>query len=106
MMPENVFSVPLWQYPVYILHDLLAMACMTAVLSAARGFRERRRSLTVACCGVCAALAVLNAFLLGPVAARTDPDTAFLLYGAVGLAAILLLPQVILRTARRFSSFL
>ncbi len=98
--------VQFWQYPVFVLRDLAALACMTVLLAAVRGFGERKRAVTVG--------AVLGSVLLSGAGialfplwtARTDYDTGFLLYGAVALVPVLITPQVILRSSRHFSSAL
>ncbi len=95
-----------WQRIVYILHDPVALLCMTAVLSTARGFRERKRSVTVLCFILSGVLASLNTFLLERLIAATDFDTGFLVFGCVSLLSILLLPQIVLRSQKRFSSAL
>lgn len=96
----------IWQYPFFVLHDLAAVTCMTAVLGTARGFRLRSRAAAAVCFALCAAVSTANIALLSPVASRTDRDTGFLLYGFVSLAMLLVLPQVILRAARPLSSAL
>ncbi|MCR5042354.1 MAG: GHKL domain-containing protein [Clostridia bacterium] len=95
-----------WQYPVFILHDLAAMACMTALLRSVRGFPERRRAVTAACCVLALLISAVNIALLGRYVTATDPDTGFTVYGLVSLVPILVLPQVILRTSKRLSSAL
>ena len=96
----------LWQFIFFILHDLLAMTCMTVVLWATRGFRERSRPLSVVMYAVSAALAAANIALLGKSAAATDFDTGFLIFGAVSLLSVIVFPQVILRASKRLSSAL
>ena len=89
------------QYPVFVLHDLLAMTCMILTLSAARGAAERRRSLTVASYLIAAAVSGANIALLGLYVDSLGFDKGFLVYGAVSLIPILVLPQVVLRTSKR-----
>lgn len=95
-----------WQFPFFILHDLTAMVCMTAVLATTRGFRERKRPVTVGCFLFSAALSAADIALLPAVSRWTDPDTGILLYGALSLLPILVFPQVVLRSSRHFSSAL
>ncbi len=96
----------LWQYPVFILHDLAAMLCMTVVLSAVRGFTERKRAVTSAVCACALVLSAANIAMLPTYIARTDFDTGFTVYGLVSLLPILVFPQIMLRSSRRFSSAL
>ena len=93
-----------WQGIIYLLHDLCALTCMTVVLATTRGFRERNRIVTVGCFVLSGALALLNSLTLDRVIAATDFDTGFLVFGCVSLLSILVLPQVILRSAKHFSS--
>ena len=95
-----------WQFPFFVLHDLTAMVCMTAVLATARGFRARKRPVAVGCFLLAAALSAADIALLPAVIRRTDPDTGILLYGVLSLLPILVLPQVVLRSSRHFSSAL
>ena len=97
---------PFWQCAIFVLHDLIAMTCMTAVLSTTRGFRERRRPLTVCMYALSFVLASLNIGFLPKITALTDYDTGILVFGMVSLASILIFPQIILRSARHFSSAL
>ena len=96
----------LWQYPVFVLHDLAAMICMTAVLAAVRGFSERKRAATVGVFAFALCLCAANIALLPLYIAGTDFDTGFTVYGLVSLLPILLFPQLILRSSRHFSSAL
>lgn len=96
----------IWQYAFFILHDLAAMTCMTAVLATTRGYRERSRKRTVGLYAAACALSAGNIALLSPVVARTDFDTGWLIFGVVSLAPILVFPQIILRASRRWSSAL
>ena len=96
----------LWQYPFFIMHDVAAMTCMTAVLATARGFHERKRPLTVGMFVLSGLLAALNITLLPRVIAATDYDTGMLIFGTVALLSFVVFPQIILRSARHFSSAL
>ena len=96
----------IWQYPVFVLHDLLALTCMTVTLSAVRGFYERKRSITVCVYALTTAAAAVNIACLPAVTAATDYDTGFLVYGGAALVAMLVFPQIILRTTKRLSSAL
>ncbi len=94
------------QYPVFVLHDLAAMTCMTAVLATARGFHERNRRASVVVYALSFVLAVLNISLLPHVISVTDFDTGMLLFGGVSLVSVLVFPQIILRSSRLLSSAL
>ena len=96
----------IWQCGVFVFQDLAALTCMIAVLSAARGARERKRALTVGVYAAAFAISTLNISLLRPIVERTDFDTGFLVYGLVFLLEILTLPQAILRTSKKWTSAL
>ena len=97
---------PTVRHVIVILHDVLAMTCMTALLATARGMRERRRALTAAVYVLAAATALLNSMLFTKTLAETDYDTAVLIFGCISLVTVLVFPQIILRSSRRLSSAL
>lgn len=96
----------LWQYPVFVLHDLLAMICMTVLLSAVRGFEARKRPLRVCVAVGSLCVSAANIAMLSRWIGWTDFDTGFLIYGGISLLPILVSPQLMLRSSRRFSSAL
>lgn len=96
----------LWQYPVFVLHDLAAMVCMTVVLAAVRGFTERKRAASVVVFIAAFLLSAANIAMLPFYISRTDFDTGFTIYGLISLLPILVFPQIVLRSSRRFSSAL
>ncbi|MBQ6164948.1 MAG: GHKL domain-containing protein [Clostridia bacterium] len=95
-----------WQYPVFVLHDLAAMTCMTVVLAAVRGFEERKRAVSVGVFIAAFCVSALNIALLPTWVARTDFDTGFTIYGGIALLPIIIFPQIILHSSRHFSSAL
>ena len=94
------------QFLILVMHDLLALSCMTALLWAARGYPFRSRRVGAAVFVLCGIVAAGNAALLlsGRVTARLDTD--YLIYGAVSLPSVLLYPLLILRVKKPFTSAL